>query len=108
MTAPARAPTQRHPDRGDWHDHRAFFRTVVQRGHRRHGPRRGRRESPLHLRQQRLLHNQPGAGNLHFYHVSGCNGHIKNGDSMTYTDSLGIRANGGQGGGSGINVITSP
>jgi hypothetical protein len=49
-----------------------------------------------------------GAGNLHFYHVSGCNGHIKNGDSMTYTDSLGIRANGGQGGGSGINVITSP
>lgn len=49
-----------------------------------------------------------GAGNLHFYQVSGCNGHIKNGDSMTYTDSLGIRATSGHGGGSGINIITSP
>jgi hypothetical protein len=49
-----------------------------------------------------------GAGNLHFYHVSGCNGHIHNGDSMTYTGSLGLRANNGHGGGSGINIITSP
>jgi hypothetical protein len=49
-----------------------------------------------------------GAGNLHFYHVRGCNGHIKNGDILTYTGSLGIRATSGQGGGSGINVITSP
>jgi hypothetical protein len=24
------------------------------------------------------------AGNLHFYDVSGCNGHISNGDGMTY------------------------
>lgn len=49
-----------------------------------------------------------GAGNLHFYHVSGCNGQIKDGDSMTYTASFGILATSGHGGGSGINIITSP
>ncbi|HET7246318.1 MAG TPA: hypothetical protein VFJ07_15910 [Streptosporangiaceae bacterium] len=44
------------------------------------------------------------AGNLHFYNVSGCNGHINNGDSMTYTAPLGIKANGSH----AINIITSP
>lgn len=44
------------------------------------------------------------AGNLHFYNVSGCNGHINNGDGMTYTPSLLIKADGSH----DINVITSP
>ena len=44
------------------------------------------------------------AGNLHFYNVSGCNGHISNGDSMTYTAPLLILANGSH----DRNIITSP
>ena len=44
-----------------------------------------------------------GAGNLHFYNVSGCNGHIKSGDSLSYTATEGLRVNGG-----GVDVITSP
>jgi hypothetical protein len=43
-------------------------------------------------------------GNLHFDNVSGCNGHINNGDSMTYTPSLLIKADGSH----DVNVITSP
>jgi hypothetical protein len=45
-----------------------------------------------------------GAGSLHFYNVSGCHGDINNGDSMTYTASLLIKADGSH----DINVITSP
>jgi len=44
------------------------------------------------------------AGNLHFYNVSGCNDHINNGDSMTYTAPMLIKADGSH----AINVITSP
>jgi len=44
------------------------------------------------------------AGNLHFYNVSGCNGHINNGDSMTYAAPLLIKADGSH----AINIITSP
>ena len=45
-----------------------------------------------------------GPGNLHFYNVSGCNGHINNGDSLTYAAPLSIKADGSH----DINVITSP
>ena len=45
-----------------------------------------------------------GAGDLHFYNVSGCNGHINGGDSMTYAAPLFILADGSH----DINVITSP
>ncbi|HEY3735741.1 MAG TPA: hypothetical protein VGL63_17695 [Streptosporangiaceae bacterium] len=44
------------------------------------------------------------AGSLHFYNVSGCNGHISNGDGMTYAAPLLIKADGSH----DINIITSP
>ena len=44
------------------------------------------------------------AGNLHFYNVSGCNGHFNSGDSMSYTAPMLITADGSR----AINVITSP
>ena len=44
------------------------------------------------------------ARNLHFYQVSGCNGHINNGDSMTFTAPFLIKADGSH----DTNVITSP
>jgi hypothetical protein len=44
------------------------------------------------------------AGNLHFYNVSGCNGYINNGDGITYTAPLLIKADGSH----AINIITSP
>src|SRR5262249_49087828 len=54
--------------------------------------RRERRESPFHLPQQRgELHDQ-GSGDLHFYNVRGRNGHLNNGDSMTFPATLLIKA----------------
>ena len=49
------------------------------------------------------LHDQ-GSGDLHFYNVRGRNGHLNNGDSMTFPATLLIKA----GGSHDINIITSP
>lgn len=45
-----------------------------------------------------------GAGNLHFYNVTGCGGQINNGDGITYAASMLIKANGSH----DINAVTSP
>jgi len=75
----------------------------VQRGHRRHEPGAGDGRARFTYLNNGELHDQ-GSGDLHFYNVRGRNGHLNNGDSMTFPATLLIKA----GGSHDINIITSP